>query len=87
MNELEFQTIRIGEEQSVVPFAILGIVGGWIEDFSADLDKHPVQPIDRVGNLNAPVLGLYGGEDPGIPAATVEQSMTIMLGLKPGSRP
>ena len=33
----------------------------------------PDHPVDRVGALQAPVLGLYGGADPGIPAAAVEQ--------------
>ena len=33
----------------------------------------PTNPIDRVGALKAPVLGLYGGEDSGIPVATVDQ--------------
>ena len=30
-------------------------------------------PIDVAGQLHAPVLGLYGGKDQGIPVATVEQ--------------
>ena len=30
-------------------------------------------PIDLVGKLNAPVLGLYGAEDQGIPVAAVDQ--------------
>ena len=30
-------------------------------------DLHPAHPIDRVGELKAPVLGLYGGADSGIP--------------------
>jgi carboxymethylenebutenolidase len=30
-------------------------------------DLHPAQPIDVVGELKAPVLGLYGGADQGIP--------------------
>ena len=30
-------------------------------------ELHPTQPIDRVGELKAPVLGLYGGADQGIP--------------------
>jgi carboxymethylenebutenolidase len=34
---------------------------------------HPVHPIEQVGRLNAPVLGLYGGQDTGIPVDTVEQ--------------
>ena len=33
----------------------------------------PQHPIDVVGALKAPVLGLYGGNDPGIPLETVEQ--------------
>jgi carboxymethylenebutenolidase len=33
----------------------------------------PKQPIELVNNLKAPVLGLYGGKDKGIPVETVEQ--------------
>ena len=33
----------------------------------------PTNPIDLVGSLKAPVLGLYGGEDGGIPVAAVDQ--------------
>jgi carboxymethylenebutenolidase len=33
----------------------------------------PRQPIDLVDELKAPVLGLYGGKDQGIPVETVEQ--------------
>ncbi|MEP7100715.1 MAG: dienelactone hydrolase family protein [Burkholderiales bacterium] len=33
----------------------------------------PTNPIDRVGQLNAPVLGLYGAEDSGIPLAAVDR--------------
>jgi carboxymethylenebutenolidase len=33
----------------------------------------PRNPVDVAGELNAPVLGLYGGEDQGIPVATVER--------------
>jgi carboxymethylenebutenolidase len=33
----------------------------------------PKHPIDLVGSLKAPVLGLYGGADQGIPVASVEQ--------------
>ena len=32
----------------------------------------PKHPIDVVANLNGPVLGLYGGDDPGIPQDTVD---------------
>jgi carboxymethylenebutenolidase len=34
---------------------------------------HPKQPIDVAGALRAPVLGLYGGADAGIPIETVER--------------
>ncbi len=33
----------------------------------------PTNPIDLVGALKAPVLGLYGGDDGGIPMAAVDQ--------------
>src|SRR2546423_5156840 len=33
----------------------------------------PKQPIELVDELKAPVLGLYGGKDQGIPVASVEQ--------------
>ena len=33
----------------------------------------PTNPVDRVGALKAPVLGLYGAEDTGIPVAAVDQ--------------
>ncbi|HEY9239567.1 MAG TPA: dienelactone hydrolase family protein [Burkholderiaceae bacterium] len=33
----------------------------------------PKNPIDLVGQLKAPVLGLYGAEDQGIPVAAVDQ--------------
>jgi carboxymethylenebutenolidase len=34
---------------------------------------HPQNPIDLVSALKAPVLGLYGGADQGIPVASVEK--------------
>ena len=36
-------------------------------------DLRPRHPIDVVGSMHAPVLGLYGGADGGIPNETVEQ--------------
>lgn len=38
---------------------------------SARDELHPTQPIDLVERLRAPVLGLYGGADQGIPNDTV----------------
>jgi carboxymethylenebutenolidase len=34
---------------------------------------HPKQPVDVAASLRAPVLGLYGGQDAGIPLADVEK--------------
>ena len=36
-------------------------------------ETQPQHPIDVVRVLKAPVLGLYGGNDPGIPLETIEQ--------------
>ncbi|HJV63347.1 MAG TPA: dienelactone hydrolase family protein [Albitalea sp.] len=33
----------------------------------------PTNPIDLVGQLHGPVLGLYGGADPGIPVPTINE--------------
>ena len=42
----------------------------------------PQYPVDVVATLNGPVLGLYGGQDSGIPQATVE---TMKAALASGS--
>jgi len=42
----------------------------------------PKNPVDVVGSLNGPVLGLYGGQDGGIPLASVE---TMKAALTSGS--
>jgi carboxymethylenebutenolidase len=36
-------------------------------------DLHPYNPIDRAAAMKAPVLGLYGGKDQGIPVAGVNE--------------
>src|SRR4051794_18186285 len=46
----------------------------------------PTNPIDVVGTLAAPVLGLYGGEDPGIPQQTVEQMKKALAGGSAAAR-
>lgn len=38
----------------------------------------PSHPIDHVGRLQAPVLGLYGGKDDGIALSTVDQMRTAL---------
>jgi carboxymethylenebutenolidase len=43
---------------------------------------NPANPVDLVGRLHGPVLGLYGGQDPGIPSDTVDK---MKLALTTGS--
>jgi carboxymethylenebutenolidase len=38
----------------------------------------PRHPVERVGQLHAPVLGLYGGQDGGIPMSTVAQMQNAL---------
>jgi len=45
---------------------------------------NPAHPIDLITNLNAPVLGLYGGADAGIPNNTVDQ---MNAALKKAGKP
>lgn len=45
---------------------------------------HPKNPIDLVNDLKAPVLGLYGGADNGIPNDTVEK---MKAALKEAGKP
>ena len=42
----------------------------------------PRHPVDIASELKAPVLGLYGGEDQGIPLDTVEQMRSKLVGGK-----
>jgi carboxymethylenebutenolidase len=45
----------------------------WYGRLTGDKDAlHPKQPIELVAELKAPVLGLYGGADQGIPVEVVE---------------
>ncbi len=46
----------------------------WYGRIVADSDAlHPKNPSDIVADLKAPVLGLYGGQDQGIPVSTVQE--------------
>ena len=45
-------------------------------------DLQPSYPLELVGQLKAPVLGLYGGKDTGIPLESVE---AMKAALKTGS--
>ncbi|HET9953109.1 MAG TPA: dienelactone hydrolase family protein [Polyangiaceae bacterium] len=51
----------------------------WYGRLTGDRDPlHPKFPIDLCADLKAPVLGLYGGKDQGIPVETVEQMRTAL---------
>ncbi len=41
-------------------------------------DMAPDNPIDLVQRINAPILGLYGGADPGIPVAQIDAMQTAL---------
>lgn len=46
----------------------------------------PQHPLDRAGELKAPVLGLYGGADTGIPLASVERMQAALAQGSPAAR-
>jgi carboxymethylenebutenolidase len=48
----------------------------------APTDLRPTNPIDIAKDLKAPVLGLYGGADPGIPIDTVDKMREAMRAAK-----
>jgi carboxymethylenebutenolidase len=45
-------------------------------------ENTPKHPVNIAADLNAPVLGLYGGKDQGIPLETVEQMRTALKAAK-----
>ena len=47
--------------------------------------QQPAHPIERVNQLQAPVLGLYGGQDTGIPVVTVAQMQAALKGGSPAA--
>lgn len=49
-------------------------------------DITPRNPIDVAGQLKAPVLGLYGGNDSGIPLDTVERMKAALAQGSPAAR-
>jgi carboxymethylenebutenolidase len=49
-------------------------------------ERTPQQPLDRAATLKAPVLGLYGGADTGIPTETIEQMRAALQGADSSSR-
>ncbi len=46
----------------------------------------PRHPVDVAGELKAPILGLYGAADTGIPLDTVERMKTALAAGSPAAR-
>jgi carboxymethylenebutenolidase len=46
----------------------------------------PKHPVEIAGQLNAPVLGLYGGQDAGIPNDTVDKMRLALAAGSPAAR-
>jgi carboxymethylenebutenolidase len=49
-------------------------------------DLMPKNPLDLVGSIHGPVLGLYGGADQGIPLDTVEKMKTALKDGSPAAK-
>jgi carboxymethylenebutenolidase len=59
----------------------------WYGRLAGDKDElHPRRPIDVAAALKAPVLGLYGAEDQGIPLATVEEMRKALGAGSPAAK-
>ena len=46
----------------------------------------PRHPVELAGQLNAPVLGLYGGQDAGIPLDTVDKMKAALAAGSPAAK-
>ncbi len=49
-------------------------------------DLNPKHPVDIAANLQAPVLGLYGGKDQGIPLDTVDKMKSALANGSPAAK-
>ena len=59
----------------------------WYGRLQGDISPiNPKRAIDLVGALKAPVLGLYGGQDPGIPVASVAAMQEALALGSPAAR-
>lgn len=63
-----------------------GRIKGQTSDAAKADDLHPKHPIDLAGELKAPVLGLYGAADTGIPVADVEAMREALAKAKDPSK-
>jgi carboxymethylenebutenolidase len=59
----------------------------WYGKLSGEKNHYrPRQPLDIGGELNAPVLGLYGGKDKNIPQSDIDAMKKVLAGGSPASR-
>lgn len=72
--------------QAAARFAVVGAGVAWYGRLAPAPDATPVQiasgqpwPVDLADDLKAPVLGLYGGQDQGIPLASVDQMRQALI--------
>jgi carboxymethylenebutenolidase len=56
----------------------------WYGGLNPNPPAQPQSPIDVVSKLNAPVLGLYGGADQGIPQPTVDKLVAALAASEKG---
>jgi len=55
----------------------------WYGRLVGDADPlHPKHPVDVAAAINAPILGLYGGDDQGIPIESVEKMRAALKAAK-----
>jgi carboxymethylenebutenolidase len=67
--------------------AALKAGAAWYGRLIGDKDAlRPRQPVDVAANLKAPVLGLYGGKDAGIPLDSIEQMKTALAAGSPAAK-
>jgi carboxymethylenebutenolidase len=63
---------RVALNASAVQTGLAGVVGFYGPPIKRD-DKDVDAPIEKLERMSAPILGLYGGDDPGIPVTAVEE--------------
>ncbi len=56
----------------------------WYGGLNANPPTQPLTPIDIASKLNAPVLGLYGGADQGIPRTAVDKLVAALRASEKG---
>ncbi len=63
---------RVAFNASAAQTGLAGVIGFYGPPVKRD-EKDADAPIDKVDRMAAPILGLFGGGDPGIPASAIEE--------------